>query len=1589
MISPARTLSAARAPRTLVVLAGVAAVLLLLLTTLAGAARATAGTLSAPAGSAGAAGSTSTAGTARAAGDAAPDTPLVVAGVAGLQWSDVDAGRTPNLWRLIGGGSVASVAVRTITPTCPLDAWLTFSAGAKVVAQGDDDATPSGVDPDQEEGADAADAQDGDAARGCPTLPAPAATQGDAVPAHVPGWSDLTTTDPVLPATAEPGALGDLTDVAGTCATAVGPGAAVALADAGGSVPRYLSDPGQLTAEHVAACPATVVDLGELPDAAGKRSSAVQELDAQVGRLSQLLPGGGRLVVAGVSDTPLGPSDLQVVVDWTAPGGRATWLTSTSSRWVGVVVLADLSATIADAVTGGGLSGTAPEDEADEGDGAADDAEPDPLTEALAPFTGSPLERGDDRRISVARTVENRQYLSVLTDTVPRLSPLLVGLVVLADVAVVAALLLARRRATPGSRGPSPSPAPSGLRIGTALLVVASSLPVAASLATLSRWWAWPSPVMTLVLSLTVAALVAALVAWAARRLLPPSPWRLTTCLAGVTWLVLTVDGLTGTTLQQGSLLGPAPSLGARFYGFSNTVFAVYAVAGIVLAAGLAAVLRARGRGRIVAAWAAGAVGVVTVLVDGLPPFGADLGGILALVPGFAVLVLGVAGVRVTWRRALLVGAGTVAVVAVVAVVDWWAGGGSSHLGGFVQSVVDGRALSVVAGKAAGAWATVANPAGAAALLVCGVAAWAVLDPSRARLDGVAAAYRGDAMLRRLVVALVVTAAVGTLLNDSGIAVAFLVLVLALPVVLAGRLEHAAGQEAGQRAGQAAPATREPGIRRMPTILLTVSGTALVLLLLASQVMSAAGLRSESDAAQAGAQVAPTRADTVATDGPLVVVGTTGVRWDDVAEGRAPTLHRLLADGAGAGGIAQPTGSASRCVVGGWLALSAGTLTEVATERAPDGTWACPSPRPEPAGDGATVAGWPGLVDLQQGSTYQARLGSLGSQLAPATCATAVGPGAALALAGPDGDVARYRDLDAALAPGADAYDCPITVVDAGDATSPPVDPELTGDEARAAREDVHADRLRSVDDTVRRVLTATPDDATVLVADLAGTPGTRPVLGAALARAASGGPDQPRFLTSAATRTDGVARVLDVPATVLGAAGITPAAPVQDTPLAWGSPRPADSASSATSLADLTELDHVRRAVYTSFVDAPLYAGLALAGACLLLGPRSARARTARELARWRTAWGWARGAALVLAAMPSAAFLVSLTGWWHIDQPMVAVVASTVGATAVVAALGALAPRRPVWLGPSILAGIAFVVLTLDAFIGTPLNRASPLGSAPTFGARFYGFGNPTFSVYAVAALVVAAGIAQWLVHRGRRGAAAAVVAGIGVVTMVVDVWPTLGADLGGGLVVVPAFAVLGLAASGARLTWRRFFGVAAAGVAAVAAVGVLDWMRPADERSHLGRFVGQAIDGEAWETLWRKAGYAARSLLGGVPVWLTLLVLVACALLLFAPGRFTPRWFAVTEEAWPLLRPTVLAVWIVCVAGSVVNDFGARIAVIALVPAVPLLTAAVLHARWPEPYPAEVGSSAEDPVDPAEPAVEPVDAGSGSRPGPLPGR
>ena len=534
--------------------------------------------------------------------------------------------------------------------------------------------------------------------------------------------------------------------------------------------------------------------------------------------------------------------------------------------------------------------------------------------------------------MSIARTVENRRYLGVLTTTAPSLMPLFVGLLIGVQILVFGGMLLARRLAarraasgptTPGSARPDPTLPPSrrGRRLVAATALLAASAPVAASLGTLSRWWVWPAPTFALTLAVTVATVAVALLSWLISRALPRHPWRLAAAVSGVTWLVLTIDGITGTTMQQGSLLGPAPVLGARFYGFNNTTFAIYAVAGLILAGSVASMLGARDRRRA-AIGAVIAVGAVTTLIDGWPAFGADFGGILALVPGFTILALSIAHVRITPRRIAALAAATVATVAVVAVVDWLAPGSGSHLGGFVQRIIDGDALGIIGSKAAGTWATVASVPGAVGALAFAAAAWAALRPNRFHLPEVTAAYRAWPLLRPIVIALLVMAVVGSVLNDSGVVIAVVFLVAAVATIVASFLaEPVVSAESAPRPGHRGGAT----ILSMPSTVVSLGGGMLIALLLAASLVP-----PPSDTGVAGNEVRGGTGAAVAAEGSdIVVIGTAGLRWTDVADGNAPTLGTLLTDGAGTAGSAMPTGAAGNCPDTGWLALSAGKLPQL------------------------------------------------------------------------------------------------------------------------------------------------------------------------------------------------------------------------------------------------------------------------------------------------------------------------------------------------------------------------------------------------------------------------------------------------------------------------------------------------------------------------------------------------------------------------------------------------------------------------------------------------------------------------------------
>ncbi|HEU4423707.1 MAG TPA: hypothetical protein VFR67_14345 [Pilimelia sp.] len=670
---------------------------------------------------------------------------------------------------------------------------------------------------------------------------------------------------------------------------------------------------------------------------------------------------------------------------------------------------------------------------------------------------------------------------------------------------------------------------------------------------------------------------------------------------------------------------------------------------------------------------------------------------------------------------------------------------------------------------------------------------------------------------------------------------------------------------------------------------------------------------------------------TPARPAPVVLVGLPGLRADDLSPAGTPELWRLLHAGA-SGSLSVRAVRRTTCPADGWLTVNAGMPAALP---GPDGC-RFPAVRPAPAG-GARVDGFDAIVAGNAGFRFGAQFGMLAASAAPAGCSTAVGPGAALALADPAGVVASYVP-DPAAADANVLARCPLTVVDLG------VLPPATG----------RADALQRADAEVARLTGALPAGAAMIVAGLADS-GDPAWLRVALAT----GPGFPTGrLTSPATRQPGLAQLTDLTPTVLDTLGVPPAERLAGSVIGVE----AQPGSPERPLRGQAVAADVQRDALV-----PFFAGIAivLVGLVALAVWGSSRPRVAAV----------AHPLAIGLAAVPAATFLANAIPWWRATHPAAALAALVAAIAAALGAAACLGPwRRHAWGPPACVALVTAVLLALDVVTGSRLQLAALYGHSPLVAGRFYGFNNSTYAVFAVATLLLAAVLAHPV--RSARPAdpgrpalragvrAALAVGAVGAVAVVVDGWPAWGADFGGVLALVPAFALLALWVAGVRITLPRLALAGASAVGAVALIATLDWLRPAASRSHLGAFVQQVLDGGAADVLHRKAMANLHSFTDN---YLSLLVPVAIGLvvvLLVRPGRLRAERLAAAYAALPTLRPWLAAATVAAVLGFAVNDSGATVPAMALTLGVPLALATILRAPPAEAdgaAPAEAGGAA----------------------------
>ncbi|GGP02777.1 hypothetical protein [Nonomuraea glycinis] len=321
-----------------------------------------------------------------------------------------------------------------------------------------------------------------------------------------------------------------------------------------------------------------------------------------------------------------------------------------------------------------------------------------------------------------------------------------------------------------------------------------------------------------------------------------------------------------------------------------------------------------------------------------------------------------------------------------------------------------------------------------------------------------------------------------------------------------------------------------------------------------------------------------------------------------------------------------------------------------------------------------------------------------------------------------------------------------------------------------------------------------------------------------------------------------------------------------------------------------------------------------------------------------------------VVSGSIAVSTFLAQLVPWWSLPAPMTALIVTILAIAGLITALAFAGPWRTHVLGPlTVVAAVTSVAMLVDVMTGSTLQVNAVSGYEPVTGGRFYGFSNIAFAIYATGTILGLAGVAQWLMGRGASRFVTMLVCVLyGGLAVFADGWPSWGADFGG----VPAF-VVGLAVflillSGRRVSVLKLLLVGLAGGALISAIALFDWLRPATQRTHLGTFVQQVIDGQALTVVVRKFTAMVGVTVGN---WsLTLLSLVALAflfLVLNRPSRWGASALGQTYALAPALRAGLIGALTSAFIGFLMNDSGIAIPSMALTVAVPLTLAACVRA------------------------------------------
>lgn len=661
----------------------------------------------------------------------------------------------------------------------------------------------------------------------------------------------------------------------------------------------------------------------------------------------------------------------------------------------------------------------------------------------------------------------------------------------------------------------------------------------------------------------------------------------------------------------------------------------------------------------------------------------------------------------------------------------------------------------------------------------------------------------------------------------------------------------------------------------------------------------------------------------------VIVIGVPGLRWDDVTAETTPNLYQLAESGA-IGTMSVRSAAGLTCPVDGWVTLGAGNRAQ----GQPHSRFRCVSDTPvqPPVANDDGSAYLPQqneLVALNERKPHGARPGSLASSL---KCVSAIGVDAGFGAARTTGAIDTYYE-EMPADPAGVFTRCPLTLVDVGDVRGPQRERTLPG-----------------IDATVGQILAARPPNTMIMVVGVSDV--SYP---SQLHVAMVDGPGyENRWLHSASTGREPYVQLIDVAATVLDSQNVGVPSSIVGQSMTPGQRRNGDTEESINTLVDANDRTQAARPLI------PLgYRILVLVNVALMVVatvffrrrqlavtetlPDPAAGHTGRPhlfgTDSERRFARWLAGAGLFVGALPVAGYLANALPWWRWSIGTAIFIISIVVIAGGITVAAARGPWRQHPLGaPGFVAAVSALTLGLDVVTGSHLQLDALGGYSPLVAGRFTGFGNMGWALFA-AGVVLGVAYAVATLQPWHRAIA---IGCIGLLAVVITGAPWWGNDIGGVLALTPAIVVTALRAAGIWLTPTRVALSLMSGFLVVMVFAIIDYLRPEEDRTHLGRFVSQVLDGTAGTIIRRKAE-ANFNLLISSP--LTLLVIAAILFVgLVLVRRSAGLWRVF--GLYPTVRAGVLGALVAAGMGFFLNDSGIAIPAQMVAIGLPLVLATTLR-------------------------------------------